>query len=283
MEYVKGRTLAQMLEGGRLDAAAILPIARQVAEALADAHEHGVVHRDVKPGNVMVERARPREGARLRPRPLRPARPRGLRHLERQPRRPRRGDRGDARLHVAGAGPWPRGGRTERRLLARGAPLRDAGRPPPLRREKCRRARRGDPHRRPATARPPRGLSPPASSSSSRGCSRRTRPGAPPACARSCAISTLFSAGNALAPAPGRDHTVAVTGFANVTGRPEDAWLGTGLAETVSAGLAASARPRGRVAREDPRGPPGDGALRRTRTTLLSPCAWDARWGPTAS
>ena len=34
MEYVKGRTLSQLLEGGRLAAAAILPIARQVAEAL---------------------------------------------------------------------------------------------------------------------------------------------------------------------------------------------------------------------------------------------------------
>ena len=45
-------------------------------------------------------------------------------------------------------------------------------------------------------------------------------------------------AGNAPALAPGREHTLAVTGFANVTGRPEDAWLGTGLAETVSAGLA---------------------------------------------
>jgi hypothetical protein len=45
-------------------------------------------------------------------------------------------------------------------------------------------------------------------------------------------------AGNAPTLAPGRDHTVAVMGFANVTGRPEDAWLGTGLAETVSAGLA---------------------------------------------
>ena len=54
MEYVKGRTLAQMLEAGRMEAASILPVARQVAEALADAHEHGVVHRDVKPGNVMV-------------------------------------------------------------------------------------------------------------------------------------------------------------------------------------------------------------------------------------
>ena len=55
MEYIRGRTLSQLLEGGRLSAAAILPIARQVAEALADAHEHGVVHRDVKPGNVMVD------------------------------------------------------------------------------------------------------------------------------------------------------------------------------------------------------------------------------------
>ena len=54
MEYVKGRTLSQLLEGGRMGVATILPIARQVAEALGDAHEHGVVHRDVKPGNVMV-------------------------------------------------------------------------------------------------------------------------------------------------------------------------------------------------------------------------------------
>jgi tetratricopeptide (TPR) repeat protein len=45
-------------------------------------------------------------------------------------------------------------------------------------------------------------------------------------------------AGSAPALAPGRDHTLAVTGFANVTGRPDDAWMGTGLAETVSAGLA---------------------------------------------
>ncbi len=54
MEHVKGQTLSKLLEGGRMGAASILPIARQVAEALADAHEHGVVHRDVKPGNVMV-------------------------------------------------------------------------------------------------------------------------------------------------------------------------------------------------------------------------------------
>jgi adenylate cyclase len=44
--------------------------------------------------------------------------------------------------------------------------------------------------------------------------------------------------GEAATAAPGRDHTVAVVGFANITGRPEDAWLGTGLAESLSAGLA---------------------------------------------
>jgi tetratricopeptide (TPR) repeat protein len=44
--------------------------------------------------------------------------------------------------------------------------------------------------------------------------------------------------GEAATAGTGRDHTVAVIGFANITGRPEDAWLGTGLAESVSAGLA---------------------------------------------
>src|SRR5262249_5751063 len=45
--------------------------------------------------------------------------------------------------------------------------------------------------------------------------------------------------GEAPASAPaGGDHTVAVGGFANITGRPEGAWLGTGLAESGSAGRA---------------------------------------------
>jgi serine/threonine-protein kinase len=54
MEYVKGRTLAERLKDGRMDAASVLKVVEQVAEALADAHEHGIVHRDVKPGNVML-------------------------------------------------------------------------------------------------------------------------------------------------------------------------------------------------------------------------------------
>jgi serine/threonine protein kinase/tetratricopeptide (TPR) repeat protein len=54
MEYVPGRTLAEIASEQRLDASEILGIARQVADALAEAHERGVVHRDIKPGNVMM-------------------------------------------------------------------------------------------------------------------------------------------------------------------------------------------------------------------------------------
>jgi serine/threonine protein kinase/tetratricopeptide (TPR) repeat protein len=54
MEYVAGRTLAEISSERRLDVGEILGIARQVTEALAEAHEKGVVHRDIKPGNVMM-------------------------------------------------------------------------------------------------------------------------------------------------------------------------------------------------------------------------------------
>jgi serine/threonine protein kinase/tetratricopeptide (TPR) repeat protein len=54
MEYVPGRTLAQIASERRLEVGEILGIARQVADALAEAHERGVEHRDIKPGNVMM-------------------------------------------------------------------------------------------------------------------------------------------------------------------------------------------------------------------------------------
>ncbi len=54
MEYVPGRTLAEIASERRLEVGEILGIARQIAEALAEAHHRGVVHRDVKPGNVMM-------------------------------------------------------------------------------------------------------------------------------------------------------------------------------------------------------------------------------------
>jgi eukaryotic-like serine/threonine-protein kinase len=55
MELVQGRTVRELLdERGRLPVDEALDVAAQVAEALAAAHAAGIVHRDVKPGNVMV-------------------------------------------------------------------------------------------------------------------------------------------------------------------------------------------------------------------------------------
>ena len=54
MEYLAGRELRDMIAKKQLDLATAVEIAAQVAEGLAFAHSHGIVHRDVKPGNVMV-------------------------------------------------------------------------------------------------------------------------------------------------------------------------------------------------------------------------------------
>src|SRR5919204_706608 len=54
-ELVEGRTLKELLEEeGRLPVQRALEIALQVARGLAFAHEHGLVHRDVKPQNVIL-------------------------------------------------------------------------------------------------------------------------------------------------------------------------------------------------------------------------------------
>ncbi|UQU66037.1 serine/threonine protein kinase [Couchioplanes caeruleus] len=54
MELVHGITLQQRVRDGRLEPREICTIGGQVAAALAAAHADGLVHRDVKPGNVMV-------------------------------------------------------------------------------------------------------------------------------------------------------------------------------------------------------------------------------------
>jgi serine/threonine-protein kinase len=55
LEYVAGRDLRELLQDrGRLPLAEAVPILSAVAEALAAAHERGIVHRDVKPGNVFL-------------------------------------------------------------------------------------------------------------------------------------------------------------------------------------------------------------------------------------
>jgi eukaryotic-like serine/threonine-protein kinase len=56
MELVEGRTLRELLTAGPMPARRLLPIAAQIADGLAKAHESGIVHRDLKPENVMVNK-----------------------------------------------------------------------------------------------------------------------------------------------------------------------------------------------------------------------------------
>jgi serine/threonine-protein kinase len=57
MEYLAGGTLAERLHDGPPPREQALEWLGQIARALDDAHEHGVVHRDVKPGNLLLDQA----------------------------------------------------------------------------------------------------------------------------------------------------------------------------------------------------------------------------------
>jgi Tol biopolymer transport system component len=61
MEFLEGETLAARLQRGPIPIAEVVKIASQIAEALEKAHRCGLVHRDLKPGNVMLTQS----GAKL--------------------------------------------------------------------------------------------------------------------------------------------------------------------------------------------------------------------------
>jgi len=61
MELVEGETLTQRLQKGALPGPEVLKLGGQIADALERAHRAGVIHRDLKPGNVMLTKS----GAKL--------------------------------------------------------------------------------------------------------------------------------------------------------------------------------------------------------------------------
>jgi len=54
MELVEGEDLSQRIAGGAIPLTEALSIARQIADALEEAHERGIIHRDLKPANIFI-------------------------------------------------------------------------------------------------------------------------------------------------------------------------------------------------------------------------------------
>ncbi|NIN00770.1 MAG: protein kinase [candidate division Zixibacteria bacterium] len=56
MEYVEGKSLKDLLEKRELQTREVIDIAMQICEGLAKAHQSGIVHRDIKPQNVLIDK-----------------------------------------------------------------------------------------------------------------------------------------------------------------------------------------------------------------------------------
>ena len=130
LELVEGKTLASLIPQGGLALTVAVAWARQIADALAVAHAAGIVHRDLKTQNVMIDAngdvkvldfgiarrldSEPGPEASAGPGVAGRHRERPVRHADRD---------------VAGAGRRPDNGRSQRRLLVRLFAVRNAHRP----------------------------------------------------------------------------------------------------------------------------------------------------------
>ena len=163
MRFVPGTNLRAIIDRGPMELDQVASIVTQVAGALDAAHAKGLVHRDVKPANILIA-GEPRQAARL-PHRLRPDEAPGLRRRGAHPR----GRLGrHARLRRARADPGPHRRPPRRRVLAGLRPLRDADRPRRLR-EGQRHGQALGPCHRPAAAAadgPPASSSAPSTTSS---------------------------------------------------------------------------------------------------------------------
>lgn len=65
LQYVEGETLARMMQRTVPGLGELLDIAVQVADALSEAHSRGIIHRDIKPQNIMVTPRGQVKGERL--------------------------------------------------------------------------------------------------------------------------------------------------------------------------------------------------------------------------
>ncbi len=56
MQFIEGSTLSELIRRRQIQEKQFFPIARQIADALAAAHDSGIIHRDIKAGNMMMDR-----------------------------------------------------------------------------------------------------------------------------------------------------------------------------------------------------------------------------------
>ena len=129
-ELVDGDTLARLIAEDALERRGILRSASPLAAALAHAHARGVIHRDIKPQNVLVPA--PPSPSRRRSCSRRPSSPTSAAPASRARRpHPHRRRARDARLHGSRAVRRQRGRRRGRPVLAGARPLRGAVRHQP--------------------------------------------------------------------------------------------------------------------------------------------------------